>query len=458
MNQDVQARFLRYVKVDTMSDENSGAHPSSDKQKDLARLIAQELDAMGFQRLEMDAPAAVATTAHFATYVFDEEHCYLYGRLDGVGETSLQTSSETKEDSKPRIGFIAHFDTSPEASGANVNPQIIEHYDGGEILLGGSSEDGNTEDGNATDGNLEADSSKEGRRVLRPEEFPELLKYKGQTLITSDGTTLLGADDKAGIAEILSMVHYYLTHEDETHAPIRFAFTPDEEIGEGTLYFDQKIFDADYAYTVDGGEIGELSYENFNAAGATIRITGRNVHPGEAYGKMIHAARLAMEIEAALPVDEKPEKTRDHQGFFHLTEISGDASEATMHYIIRDHDAQAFAKKKETMQQVCAEVEMAHPGAKIELILNDTYFNMIDRIRPHMEIVERAAEAMRRCGIEPRIEPIRGGTDGATLSYRGLLCPNLCAGGHNFHGVYEFVSVEALERITELLIEIARGR
>ncbi len=446
MNHDVLARFLRYVKVDTQSDENSGTHPSSKKQKDLAHLLAQELDEMGFQRVEM--PNAMNQTAQpmnragnafegaqtpLATYVLDEEHGYLYGRLNSP---STKGRLDCSEISAPRIGFIAHLDTSPEASGTQVNPQIVKNYDGTPIVLG-----------------VDSDCA---TRLLDPEEFPELLKYKGQTLITTDGTTLLGADDKAGIAEILSMVSYYLDHPDMPHVPIRFAFTPDEEIGEGTLYFDQKIFDADYAYTVDGGELGELSYENFNAAGATIKISGRNVHPGEAYGKMIHAARMAMEIEEALPAEARPEKTRDHEGFFHLTEITGDTSEATMHYIIRDHDASEFAKKKELLLRVCETVESAHPGAHIDVELGDTYYNMIDRIRPHMEIVERAAEAMRRCGIEPRIEPIRGGTDGATLSYRGLLCPNLCAGGHNFHGVYEFVSVEAMEHITSLLIEIVK--
>lgn len=414
--EEVVQRFLRYVKVDTQSDEHSGTHPSSRKQFDLATLLVQELEEMGFQ----------SALNEELRYVYDQEHGYLYARIPATPNWEKHS----------KIGFIAHMDTSPEASGANVNPQIIENYDGGTIILGTQRED--------------------GIRTLSPEEFPELLKYQGQTLITSDGNTLLGADDKAGIAEILSMVSYFLNHPEVEHGPLRIAFTPDEEIGEGTLYFDQTIFDADFAYTVDGGELGELSYENFNAASASICITGRNVHPGEAYGKMIHAARLAMEIEAKLPNEERPEKTRDHEGFYHLTEISGDASEATMHYILRDHDATKFEQKKDTIKQVCEEVENAHPGARIDLQVSDTYFNMIDRIKPHFEIVERAAEAMKRCGITPKIEPIRGGTDGATLSYRGLPCPNLCAGGHNFHGVYEFISAEAMSRITEILIEIAK--
>lgn len=425
---EVVERFLRYVKVDTQSDEVSGTHPSTSKQLDLARVLVSELEELGFSN------TADAHTGLW--YAFDAEHGYIYAHIPANAGADETLADEVAK--APKIGLIAHMDTSPEASGADVKPQIIEHYEGGDIVLGGTA------------------TSSEGTKVLRPADFPELLKYKGQTLLTSDGTTLLGADDKAGIAEIMTMVNIFLQHPEMAHGPIRVAFTPDEEIGEGTLFFDQKLFDADYAYTVDGGELGELSYENFNAASAKIHVIGRNVHPGEAYGKMIHAARLAMEIEARLPSSERPEKTRDHEGFYHLTEISGDASEATMHYILRDHDAGAFAKKKETVVEVCEALEAEYPGAKIEVEISDTYFNMIDKIKPHFEIVERAAEAMKRCGMEPRIEPIRGGTDGATLSYRGLLCPNLCAGGHNFHGVYEFISCQAMEQITELLVEILK--
>ncbi|MBO4687160.1 MAG: peptidase T [Clostridiales bacterium] len=437
LKSEVVERFLRYAKIDTQSDETSGTHPSSEKQLDLARVLISELDDMGAQ------------------YSFDEENGYIYCTIkENLPELAIGDDLADV----PKIGFIAHMDTSPEASGAGVKPQIIEDYDGGDIVLGG---------GAGSDSQVKSDSnaycddaqqSKESEQhILSPSDFPELLKYKGQTLITSDGTTLLGSDDKSGIAEIMTMVHYFLTHPEIRHGQIYIAFTPDEEIGEGTLNFDLGKFGADFAYTVDGGELGELSYENFNAATAVIKVTGRNVHPGEAYGKMIHAARLAMEIDSKLPSKERPELTRDHEGFYHLTDMRGDASEASLVYILRDHDSVLFEKKKETIAAVCEEVEAAHPGAKVECEIKDTYFNMIDKIRPHMEIVKRCEEAMRRCGITPKIEPIRGGTDGAMLSYRGLLCPNICAGGHNFHGVYEYVSCEAMAKITELLIELAKA-
>lgn len=426
IQKEVVERFLRYVKIDTQSDEESGLHPSTSKQFDLARVLVSELEALGIE------------------YFFDEKNCYLYASLEPSEDISSSSDPSSPKalagaaSSIPAIGFIAHMDTSPEASGANVDPKIVENYDGGDILLGG------------------AKASDASARILSPKDFPELLKYKGQTLITSDGSTLLGADDKAGVAEIMTMLNYLIQHPQIPHGKICVAFTPDEEIGEGTLGFDIGRFGAEYAYTVDGGELGEFSYENFNAASATIKITGRNVHPGEAFGKMIHAARLAMEIEAQLPPEERPEKTKDHQGFYHLTDISGDASQATMKYILRDHDQVLFEKKKETVREVCAKVEATHPGAKIEVEIKDSYFNMLEKIKPHFYVVERCREAMLRCGIEPRIEPIRGGTDGATLSFKGLPCPNICAGGHNFHGVYEYISCEAMAKITGLLVELAR--
>ena len=426
IQKEVVERFLRYVKIDTQSDEESGLHPSTSKQFDLARVLVSELEALGIE------------------YFFDEKNCYLYASLEPSEDISSSSDPSSPKalagaaSSIPAIGFIAHMDTSPEASGANVDPKIVENYDGGDILLGG------------------AKASDASARILSPKDFPELLKYKGQTLITSDGSTLLGADDKAGVAEIMTMLNYLIQHPQIPHGKICVAFTPDEEIGEGTLGFDIGRFGAEYAYTVDGGELGELSYENFNAASATIKITGRNVHPGEAFGKMIHAARLAMEIEAQLPPEERPEKTKDHQGFYHLTDISGDASEATMKYILRDHDQVLFEKKKEMVREVCAKVEAAHPGAKIDVEIRDSYFNMLEKIKPLFHVVERCRDAMLRCGIEPRIEPIRGGTDGATLSFKGLPCPNICAGGHNFHGVYEYISCEAMAKITGLLVELAR--
>lgn len=417
MGMDIQKetveRFLRYVKIDTQSDEESGTHPSTAKQCELARLLARELSDLGVE------------------HYLDEEKCYLYAWLEANAGTDPSSDPDSSAKA-PAVGFISHMDTSPEASGENVNPQIIENYDGGDILLSGA-----------------------GIKLI-PKDFPELLKYKGQTLITSDGKTLLGADDKAGIAEILTMVHYFTEHPEIPHGKICIAFTPDEEIGEGTSGFDLSRFGADFAYTVDGGELGELSYENFNAASATIRITGRNVHPGEAFGKMIHAARLAMEIEAKLPSEERPEKTKDHQGFYHLTDMNGDPSEATLKYILRDHDKALFEKKKETVRAVCAELEAKHPGAKIEVEIKDTYYNMLEKIKPHFEVVERCKAAMEKCGITPRIEPVRGGTDGAMLSFQGLPCPNICAGGHNFHGIYEYISCEAMGKIAELLIELAK--
>ncbi len=432
IRKEVVESFLRYVRIDTQSDEESGLHPSTSKQFDLARVLVSELEALGIE------------------YFFDEKNCYLYAWLAPASDSSPKALADASSGA-PAIGFIAHMDTSPEASGANVDPKIVENYDGGDILLGGAK--ASDASGSASS---DAPASDASARILSPKDFPELLKYKGQTLITSDGSTLLGADDKAGVAEIMTMLNYLIQHPQIPHGKICVAFTPDEEIGEGTLGFDIGRFGAEYAYTVDGGELGELSYENFNAASATIKITGRNVHPGEAFGKMIHAARLAMEIEAQLPPEERPEKTKDHQGFYHLTDISGDASQATMKYILRDHDQVLFEKKKETVREVCAKVESAHPGAKIEVEIKDSYFNMLEKIKPHFHVVERCREAMLRCGIEPRIEPIRGGTDGATLSFKGLPCPNICAGGHNFHGVYEYISCEAMAKITGLLVELAR--
>lgn len=399
----VTEKFLRYVEIDTRSDENSGTHPSTPGQFDLAKLLVTELHELGCNEV-----------------FFDEEHCYIYSRIKASGEGF------------PKIGFIAHMDTSPEASGTDVRPFLHKKYSGGEIYLS------------------------EGR-VLDPESFPELKQYVGQTLITSDGTTLLGSDDKSGIAEIMTMAEYFLSHPQEKHGEICIAFTPDEEIGEGSDFFDIARFGADFAYTVDGGVLGELSYENFNAASAEIRVVGRNVHPGDAYGKMIHASRIAMEIDSLLPSDERPEKTRDHQGFYHLTSMQGDTSEAMLSYILRDHDAGIFEAKKATVREVCRKVGEKYPGAKIEVEIKDSYYNMLEKIQPHFEIVERCASAMRRCGVEPRIEPIRGGTDGAMLSYKGLLCPNLCAGGHNFHGVYEYVSCESMAKIAQILVEIVKG-
>lgn len=403
-------RFLRYIAVDTASDENTGTSPSTKSQFVLAGMLIDELKSIGVPEDDI---------------IFDPEHCYIYCKLK---------ASNGADGTLPKIGFIAHMDTSPEAPGACVSPKIIEDYDGRDIDLGNG-------------------------KILSPEFFPDLKLYTGQTLITTDGTTLLGADDKAGVAEIMSMAAYFMAHPDEKHGEIRIAFTPDEEIGEGTKHFDVPLFGADYAYTVDGGRIGEISYENFNAASAVITVNGRNVHPGDAYGKMINSLRIAEKIDALIPDSERPETTRDHEGFFHLFEISGTCEKTVMRYLIRDHDMTLFEEKKSRLKIICANVMADNPGSVITAEISDTYYNMISKIMPdNAFIIERCESAMKRVGITPFSEPIRGGTDGATLSFMGVPCPNICSGGHNYHGVYEFVCRESIEKITELLIEIARCR
>lgn len=402
---DVIERFLRYIKIDTKSSEESGLHPSTDIQFNLAKVLIEDLKAIGVSNIN-----------------FDEEHCYIYAKLPG---NDLRV--------KETIGFIAHMDTSPEAAGDNVNPRFVENYDGRDIVLNESE-------------NI----------VLSPEQFPELNNYKGQTLIVTDGKTLLGSDDKSGISEIMSMLKYLIDNPDIKHGPIAVAFTPDEEIGEGTEYFDIEKFGADYAYTIDGGQIGEISYENFNAAGVTVEVTGRNVHPGEAYMKMVNAMKLAMDFNSRLPADMCPEKTKDYEGFFHLISIEGDASKTIMKFLIRDHSRELFEEKKNLIQKIADEMNDAFDN-RIKVTIKDSYFNMREKIVPdNMFLVNYACRAMETVGINPIISPIRGGTDGATLSFKGLPCPNLCAGGHNFHGVYEYVPVESMERITELLIKLAQ--
>ena len=404
-------RFLRYISVDTASSETSGKHPSTEGQFDLAKMIVTDLLKMGIPRDDL---------------FFDEEHCYIYAVL----------KSNTSKDI-PAVGFISHMDTSPEASGKDVRPQFVFDYDGDDIEL------------------------KNGK-VLSPSVFPELLLYKGQTLITTDGETLLGADDKAGIAEIMAMIDHFIENPDIEHGDICIALTPDEEIGEGTEFFDIERFGAELAYTVDGGILGEISYENFNAASANITVKGCNVHPGEAKDKMINSQRIALEIDGALPDEERPETTCDREGFFHLCNMSGDVSETVMKYIIRDHDKEKFEEKKSRIRKICEDIAALHPGCEITADISDTYYNMLEKIAPdNMFIVDTCKRAMKNIGIEPIDVPVRGGTDGAMLSFKGLPCPNICAGGHNFHGVYEYISVESMDRIAELLVgivlEFAKG-
>ena len=394
----VTERFLTYVKHHTTSDESSDTFPSTKRQLAFAAFLAKECEAIGLQSVSVDA----------------------YGYVTALlpGNTA----------NAPTIGFISHMDTSPDASGENVLSNIVENYDGKAIHLNGT--------------------------VLSPKEFPSLKEYIGQTLITSDGTTLLGADDKAGIAEILTAAEYLLAHPEIPHGDIRIAFTPDEEIGKGVDFFDVDKFHADFAYTLDGGRIGELEYENFNAARAIIRIKGKNVHPGSAKNVMKNAALIGTEIASLLPERETPAKTEGYEGFFHLCSFEGDVTSATLNYIIRDFNADSFAHRKELLRLI-VERKNAQYNNCIELDLHDEYYNMLSQIEPHMEIVSLAKQAMLDCGITPIIQPIRGGTDGARLSFMGLPCPNLFAGGHNFHSNYEYVPVPSMEKAVSMIVRIA---
>lgn len=394
----VTERFLTYVKHHTTSDESSDTFPSTKRQLAFAAFLAKECEAIGLQSVSVDA----------------------YGYVTALlpGNTA----------NAPTIGFISHMDTSPDASGENVLSNIVENYDGKAIPLNGT--------------------------VLSPKEFPSLKEYIGQTLITSDGTTLLGADDKAGIAEILTAAEYLLAHPEIPHGDIRIAFTPDEEIGKGVDFFDVDKFHADFAYTLDGGRIGELEYENFNAARAIIRIKGKNVHPGSAKNVMKNAALIGTEIASLLPERETPAKTEGYEGFFHLCSFEGDVTSATLNYIIRDFNADSFAHRKELLRLI-VERKNAQYNNCIELDLHDEYYNMFSQIEPHMEIVSLAKQAMLDCGITPIIQPIRGGTDGARLSFMGLPCPNLFAGGHNFHSNYEYVPVPSTEKAVSMIVRIA---
>ena len=394
-------KFLRYVALDTTSDPESPTQPSTQKQLELSKLLVKELQELGIADATLDKDGYVMATI--------EANC---------------------DCDIPTIGFIAHVDTAPDVSGANIKPQIISNYDGGDILL-----------------------SKESGLSLKVEEFPEMVQYKGQTLITTDGTTLLGADDKAGVAEIMSAVEYIVNHPEFKHGKIKIGFTPDEEIGRGVDAFDVARFGADYAYTMDGGMIGELEYENFNAAGAKVHIQGRNIHPGYAKNKMINAIIVAMELNAMLPVEQRPEFTQDYEGFIHVIGFNGSVEEATIQYIVRDHDFAKFEEKK-ALLTACVEFLNKKYGNILTLEMKDQYYNMRKEVEPHYHIIDKAVKAMEMAGITPHIQPIRGGTDGARLSFMGLPCPNIFAGGHNFHGKLEFVPLESMEAATKVILNI----
>ncbi|KDE25483.1 MULTISPECIES: peptidase T [Bacillus] len=404
MKEEIIERFTTYVKVDTQSDESVDTCPSTPGQLTLGNMLVDELKSIGMQDAAID------------------ENGYVMATLP----------SNTKKD-VPTIGFLAHVDTATDFTGKNVNPQIIESYDGKDIVL-----------------------NKQLQVTLSPDQFPELSGYKGHTLITTDGTTLLGADNKAGIAEIMTAMDYLIKHPEIKHGTIRVAFTPDEEIGRGPHKFDVKRFNASFAYTVDGGPLGELEYESFNAAAAKITIKGNNVHPGTAKGKMINSAKIAMKLNSLLPADEAPEYTEGYEGFYHLLSIQGDVEETKLHYIIRDFDKENFQNRKETMKRAVEELQNEYGQDRILLDMNDQYYNMREKIEPVIEIVNIAKQAMENLGIEPKISPIRGGTDGSQLSYMGLPTPNIFTGGENFHGKFEYISVDNMVKAVNVIVEIAK--
>ena len=396
-------RFISYITIDTESDPNSETTPSTEKQWDLANKLVKELKDIGMSDVSID------------------ENAYVMATLPSNVDHDV-----------PAIGFISHFDTSPDFTGANVNPQFVENYNGEDIIL-----------------------NKEENIVLSPSYFDDLLLYKGQTLITTDGTTLLGADDKAGICEIISAMEYLIKNPQIKHGPIKVGFTPDEEIGRGAHKFDVEKFGAEWAYTMDGSQVGELEYENFNAAGAKIKVKGKIVHPGYAKGKMVNSMYYASEFINALPKREVPEHTEGYEGFFHLYAIEGKVEETNLQYIIRDHDRDKFEARKKLIVKIAEDLNEKYGQPIFEIEVNDQYFNMKEKVEPVKHIVDIAEEAMKQLDIKPLIKAIRGGTDGSQLSYMGLPCPNIFAGGHNFHGRYEYVPVESILKATEVVIKIA---
>lgn len=400
--QQILNRFLTYVKIDTESDPNSNTTPSTEKQWTLAKLLAEELMAIGLKEVSID------------------ENAYVMGTLPSNVEHDV-----------PTIGFISHFDTSPDFTAANVSPQIIENYDGKDIIL-----------------------NKDQNIILSPDYFEDLLHYKGQTLITTDGTTLLGADDKAGVCEIVSAMEYLVQHPEIKHGTIKVGFTPDEEIGRGAHKFDVEKFGAEWAYTMDGSQIGELEYENFNAASAEVTIHGKIVHPGYAKGKMVNSMYYAQKFIDRLPKGETPEQTEGYEGFYHLHTVEGKVEKTVLKYIIRDHDMALFEARKTTMQQLVEAFDRKHDNVTFDVEIKDQYFNMKEKVLPVMHCIDIAEAAMKSLKITPLIKPIRGGTDGSQLSYMGLPCPNIFAGGHNFHGRYEYVPLESILSATEVICKI----
>ena len=397
-------RFLKYVSIHTTSDENTGLVPSTPQQMEFAKILAEELKAMGMQDVSLDKKG------------------YLMATLPSNIDKDV-----------PTVGFISHLDTSPDMSGKNVKPRIVENYDGNDIVL-----------------------NEKENIVLSPKQFPELTMYRGQSLVVTNGLTLLGADDKAGIAEIMTAMDYFIKNPDVKHGKVRIAFNPDEEIGLGAHHFDVEKFGCQFAYTMDGGEIGELEYENFNAAGAKVTFYGTNVHPGYAKNKMVNSMKIATKFMATVPANESPEYTDGYEGFYHLTGIGGDVEKTTVSYIIRDHDRKKFEERKAHLQMLVDKINSEFGDNTATLEIKDQYYNMKEKVEPVKYIVDIASEAIRQAGVEPKVKPIRGGTDGAQLSFKGLPCPNIFAGGHNFHGKYEFVPIQSMEKATEVVKNIIK--
>ncbi len=398
--------FLQYVKIDTQSDASTKTSPSTAKQHDLARLLAEQLEAMGAEEI-----------------TYDERHCYVYA--------SIPASSGCEN--APVLGYIAHMDTSDAVSGANVKPRIVKNYDGGDIML-----------------------NQEKNILFRTKDFPEIKRHIGKDLIVTDGTTLLGGDDKAGVAEIMAACEYLLGHPEIRHGKLRVGFTPDEEIGEGTEHFDVKLFGADFAYTVDGGDFGGMEIENFNAAGAKVHISGRSTHPGSAKGKMINSMLIAFELQSLLPAFQNPMYTEGYEGFFHLAGITGDVENTTAEYIIRDHDRELFGQKKQLLAQCRDFLNAKYGEGTVEIEMEDSYYNMKELLEPHGHLIQNVRELVEEMGGKLQLEPIRGGTDGARLSYMGLPCPNLGTGCSNGHSRFEYACIQSMEQVTELLVRLAQ--